>query len=149
MRFMMIVKADQKSEAGVLPSKELVAAMDEFNQQMVKAGVLVSAEGLHPSSRGARITLHGRGKRTVTDGPFTETKELIAGFWLIDVKSKQEAVDWALRVPDSPDAGPGETGEIELRQVFELSDFPAELQEAASNEPAMRAQLEKARETPR
>jgi hypothetical protein len=149
MRFMMIIKADQKSEAGVLPSKELVAAMDEFNQQMMKAGVLVSGEGLHPSSKGARITLHGRGKRTVTDGPFTETKELIAGFWLIEVKSKQEAIDWALRVPDDANAAPGETGEIELRQVFELADFPAELQEAASNEPAMRAQLEKARETRR
>jgi hypothetical protein len=136
MRFMMMIKADESSEAGVLPSKELVAAMDEFNQQMVKAGVMLAAEGLHPSSRGARITIQGGGKRTVTDGPFTETKELIAGFWLIQVKSREEAIEWASRCPDP--GGPGETAQIEIRQVFELSDFPAELQEAAGNEPAMR-----------
>jgi len=140
MRFMLIIKADTNTEAGVLPSKELVAAMDEFNEKMVKACVLLAAEGLHPSSKGARITFHGGGKRTVTDGPFTEAKELIAGFWLIQVKSKEEAIEWASRCPDV--LGPGETAQIEIRQVFEMSDFPAELQEAAGNEPAMRAQLE-------
>ena len=140
MRFMMMIKADKNTEAGVLPSKELVAAMDEFNQEMVKAGVMLAGEGLHPSSKGARIMFHGGGKRTVTDGPFTETKELIAGFWLIQVKSKEEAIEWASRCPDP--LGPGETAQIEIRQVFEASDFPAELQEAAGNEPKMRAQLE-------
>src|SRR5216117_1611410 len=89
MRFMLIIKADTNTEAGVLPSKELVAAMDEFNEKMVKAGVLLAAEGLHPSSKGARITFSGGRKRTVTDGPFTQAKELIAGFWLIQVKSKE------------------------------------------------------------
>ena len=140
MRFMMMIKADKNTEAGVLPSKELVAAMDEFNQEMVKAGVMLAGEGLHPSSKGARIMFHGGGKRTVTDGPFTETKELIAGFWLIQVKSKEEAIEWASRCPDP--LGPGETAQIEIRQVFEASDFPAELQEAAGNEPKMRARLE-------
>ena len=139
MRFMLIIKADTNTEAGVLPSKELVAAMDEFNEKMVKAGVLLAAEGLHPSSKGARITFHGGGKRTVTDGPFTEAKELIAGFWLWQVKSKEEAIEWVKRCPNPM---PGTESEIEIRQVFEMSDFPAELQEAAGNEPAMRAQLE-------
>src|SRR5881409_4517564 len=122
MRFMMMIKADKNTEAGVLPSKELVAAMDEFNEKMVKAGVLLAAEGLHPSSKGARITFHGGGKRTVTDGPFTETKELIAGFWLIQVKSKEEAIEWVKRCPN-PLAG---EAEIEIRQVFEASDFGPE-----------------------
>src|SRR5438445_6101114 len=126
MRFMMIIKADKNSEAGVLPSKELVAAMDEFNQEMVKAGVMLAAEGLHPSSRGARITFHGGGKRTVTDGPFTEAKELIAGFWLIQVKSKEEAIEWASRCPDV--LGPGETAQNEMRKVYEPPDFPADVQ---------------------
>src|SRR5437660_12584214 len=95
MRFMLIIKADTNTEAGVLPSKELVAAMDEFNEKMVKAGVLLAAEGLHPSSKGARITFHGGGKRTVTDGPFTEAKELSGGCWLHQVKSQEEAVESA------------------------------------------------------
>src|SRR5947199_7493796 len=125
MRFMLIIKADTNTEAGVLPSKELVAAMDEFNEKMVKAGVLLAAEGLHPSSKGARITFHGGGKRTVTDGPFTEAKELIAGFWLIQVKSKEEAIEWASRCP----AQDGDV--IEVRQVQEMSDFPPEVQKAA------------------
>ena len=143
MRFMLIVKADRDSEAGILPSRELVAAMDAFNQEMVQAGVLLAGEGLHPSSKGARVMLHGGGKRTVIDGPFAETKELIAGFWLIQVKSKEEAIQWASRCPDDP-ARPGATGQIEVRRVFELADFPADLREAAANEPAMRAQLEQA-----
>jgi len=137
MRFMLIIKADTNTEAGVLPSKELVAAMDEFNEKMVKAGVLLAAEGLHPSSKGARITFHGGGKRTVTDGPFTEAKELIAGFWLIQVKSKEEAIEWASRVPFTD----GE--EIELRQVFEASDFPPEILPAkdAAREEDLRREL--------
>ena len=117
MRFMLMIKADKNTEAGVLPSKELVAAMDEFNQEMVKAGVMLAGEGLHPSSRGARITFHGGGKRTVTDGPFTETKELIAGFWLIQVKSKEEAIAWMKRAPFRDGVV------LEIRQVFEMDDF--------------------------
>jgi hypothetical protein len=98
MRFMILVKADKNSEAGVLPSKELVAAMGKFNEEMAQAGELLAAEGLHPSSKGARIKVSGA-KRTVTDGPFAETKELLAGFWLIQVRSKAEAIEWASRVP--------------------------------------------------
>jgi hypothetical protein len=142
MRFMLMVKANKDSEAGVSPSKELVAAMGKFNEEMVKAGVMLAAEGLHPSSKGARIKFSG-GKRTVTDGPFTEAKELIAGFWLIQVKSKEEAIEWVKRCP-AP-FGEGQEGEIEVRQVFELSDFPPEVQEAASGEAALRAQLERRR----
>lgn len=121
MRFMVLVKADRNSEAGVLPSKDLVAAMGRFNEEMAKAGVLVAAEGLHASSKGARIKLSGT-RRTVTDGPFAETTELLAGFWLIQVKSKAEAIEWASRVPFAD----GE--EIEIRQVFEASDFPPEVE---------------------
>jgi hypothetical protein len=130
MRFMMLVKANEDSEAGVLPSKEILAAMGAYNEELVKAGVLLAAEGLHPSSKGARVRFSG-GKRTVTNGPFTETKELIAGFWLIQVKSKEEAIEWASRVPFAD----GE--ELEVRQVFEAEDFGAELREA---EQRLRAQ---------
>jgi hypothetical protein len=135
MRFMMLVKANKDSEAGVLPSKEVVAAMGKYNEELVKAGVLLAGEGLHASSKGARISFSG-GKRTVTDGPFAETKELIAGFWLIQVKSKEEAIEWASRVPF-------EDGEIEIRQVFETSDFPPEIlpPEDAAREQALRDQL--------
>jgi len=136
---MVIVKADNNSEAGVMPSTELLTAMGKFNEEMVKAGVMVAGEGLHPSSNGARIKYSGK-DRTVTTGPFAATRELVAGFWLIQVKSKEEAIQWASRCPDP--LGPGETAQIEIRQVFEMSDFPAELQEAAGNEPALRAQLE-------
>ena len=137
MRFMLIIKADTNTEAGVLPSKELVAAMDEFNEKMVQAGVLLAAEGLHPSSKGARITFHGGGKRTVTDGPFTEAEELIAGFWLIQVKSKEEAIEWASRAPF------GGGTEVEIRQVFEPSDFGAALTpELREQEERLRAQSE-------
>jgi hypothetical protein len=133
MRFMLLVKADQNTEAGVLPSKELVAAMGQFNEEMVKAGVLLADEGLHPSSKGARLTF-SRGKRTVIDGPFAETKELVAGFWIIQVQSKAEAIDWASRVPFADDKV------IEVRQVFEASDFPPEIlsSEAAAREHAWR-----------
>jgi hypothetical protein len=138
MRFMMLVKANKDSEAGVLPSKELVAAMGKFNEEMVKAGVLLGGEGLHPSSKGARIKF-SREKRTVTNGPFPETKELLAGFWMIQVKSREEAMDWASRVPFAD----GE--EIEIRQVFETSDFPPEVlpPEDAAREEALRAELQR------
>lgn len=142
MRFMMLIKADHRSEAGEMPSVEVVEAMTKFNEEMIKAGVLLAGEGLHPSSKGARITLARGGKRTVVDGPFTEAKELIAGFWIIQVKSKEEAIAWAKRIPDDPSAAPDATGQVELRQIFDLSDFPAELQEAAKDEIALRAQLE-------
>ena len=142
MRFMAMVRANEDSETGVPPSKELVAAMGKFNEEMAKAGVLLAGEGLHPSSKGARIGFSG-GKRTVTDGPFAEAKELIAGFWLIQVKSKEEAIEWMKRCP-AP-FGEDRQGEIELRQVFELSDFPPEVQEAARGETALRAQLEQRR----
>jgi hypothetical protein len=134
MRFMVIVKASKESEAGVLPSKELVAEMTKFNEALAKAGVLLAADGLHPSSRGARVKFDG-GKRTVTDGPFAETKELIAGFWLWQVKSKEEAIEWLKRAPF--DGGT----EVEIRQVFDMSDFPPDVQKAADN-PTVRAHLE-------
>jgi hypothetical protein len=120
MRFMMIVKASQDSEAGKMPSEELLAAMQKYNEQLMKAGVLVDLSGLQPSSKGARIRFSG-GEKTVIDGPFAETKELIAGYWIIRVKSKAEAIEWALRVP----APHGECAEgvIELRQFYELEDF--------------------------
>jgi len=139
MRFMMLVKADKNSEAGVLPSKELVAAMGKFNEEMAKAGVMLAGEGLHASSKGARISFSGK-KRTVTDGPFSQAKELLAGFWLIQVKSKAEAIEWASRVPFAE-------GEIELRQVFEASDFPPEIftPEDAAREEALRAELQSRR----
>jgi hypothetical protein len=139
MRFMVMIKASAESEAGVPPSTELVAAMGKFNEEMVKAGVMLAGEGLHPSSKGARIRF-SKGKRTVIDGPFAETKELIAGFWLIQVKSKEEALEWVKRCP-AP-MGEGQDAEIEIRQVFDMSDFPPEVQEAAKGEAALRAQLE-------
>jgi hypothetical protein len=120
MRFMMIVKANQDSEAGKMPSEELLTAMGKYNEELMKAGVLVDLSGLQPSSKGARIRFSG-GKRTVIDGPFAETKELIAGYWIINVKSKAEAIQWATRAP-SP-FGEGKEGEIELRQFFEMEDF--------------------------
>ena len=113
MRFMVLVKADEKSEAGVMPDEKLIVEMGKFNEQLVKAGVMLAGEGLHPSSKGARIKIGADGKRTVIDGPFAETKELIAGFWMIQVKSKEEALEWFLRCP----------AEVELRQVFEAADF--------------------------
>ena len=118
MRFMMIVKANADSEAGVMPSEELIAAMTRYNEELAKAGVLLDLSGLQPSSKGARVRFSG-GKRTVIDGPFAETKELIAGYWLIQVKSREEAIEWATRAP----APHGEEGEIEVRQLFELDDF--------------------------
>ena len=120
MRFMMIVKASRDSEAGKMPSPELIDVMMKYNDELMKAGVLVDLAGLQPSSKGARIKF-SRGKRAVIDGPFAETKELIAGYWIIKVKSKEEALEWAKRVP-APH-GENEESEIEIRQVFELEDF--------------------------
>jgi hypothetical protein len=118
MRFMVIVKADKNSEAGVLPSHELLAEMGKFNEELVKAGVMLAGEGLQASSKGARVKFSGN-KRTVIDGPFTETKELVAGFWLWQVRSKEEAIEWLKRAPFRE-------GEVEIRQVFEAEDFGAE-----------------------
>jgi hypothetical protein len=115
VRFMVIVKASKESEAGILPDEQQLAAMGKFNEEMVKAGVMLAGEGLQASSKGARVRFSGS-KRTVIDGPFSETKELVAGFWLIQVKSKEEAIEWIKRVPF-------EDGEVEIRQVFELEDF--------------------------
>jgi hypothetical protein len=138
MRFMMLVKASKESEAGALPSRELLAAMGQFNEEMVKAGVLLAGEGLQPSSKGARVTFSGSG-RAVTDGPFAETKELLAGFWMIDVKSKADALAWASRVPFR-------NGEVvEVRPVFEAPDFPAEVfpPEEVAREQALRDELQR------
>jgi len=120
MKFMMIVKASKDSEAGIMPSEELLSAMGKYNEELLKAGVLLDGAGLQASSKGARIKFSG-GKRTVIDGPFAETKELIAGYWIIRVKSREEAIEWAKRVP-APQ-GEGQEGEIEIRQFFELDDF--------------------------
>src|SRR6266480_5980025 len=139
MRFMVIVKASKESEAGALPSRELLAEMGKFNEELAKAGVLLAAEGLQASSKGARVKFSGS-KRTVIDGPFTESKELIAGFWLWQVKSLDEAVEWVKRCPNPH---PGES-EIEIRQVFEAADFGAEFTpELREQEERLRAQIEK------
>jgi hypothetical protein len=119
MRFMILVKADKKSEAGVLPDEKLLVEMGKYNEELVKAGVMLAGEGLHPSSKGVRVRFSGS-KRTVIDGPFAETKELVAGFWLIQVKSKAEAIEWVKRAPNPM---PGTESEIEIRQVFEEEDF--------------------------
>jgi len=135
MRFMVVVKATKNSEAGMLPTKDLLAAMGRFNVELVKAGVMLAGEGLHPSAKGKRVKF-AAGKRTVVDGPFAETKELIAGFWLWQCKSMDEAVEWVKRCPDPM---PGEESEIEIRQVFEAEDFGAEFT------PELRAQEERQR----
>src|SRR6202795_4726929 len=119
MRFMVIVKAEKNSEAGVMPSRELLTPMGKFNEELVKAGVMLAGEGLHPTSKGKRVKFQG-GKHTITDGPFAETKELIAGFWLWQVRSMEEAIEWIKRSPFDGGA------EIEIRQVFETEDFGAE-----------------------
>ena len=140
MRFMVIVKATQSSEAGVLPSKALLADMGKFNEELAKAGVMLAGEGLQPSSKGARVRFSGD-KRTVIDGPFTETKELVAGFWMWRVKSKEEAIEWVKRCPHPM---PGTDAEIEIRQVYEAEDFGAELTpELRAQEERVRAQAEK------
>ena len=137
MRFMVIVRATKDSEAGIMPDEKLLADMGQFNEELVKAGILLSAEGLHPSSKGARVRFSGE-KRTVIDGPFTETKELIAGFWLWQVNSKQEAIEWVKR---SPNPFPGMDSEIEIRRVYEADDFgPALTPELRQKEQDQRAQ---------
>jgi hypothetical protein len=137
MRFMAIVKATKESEAGVMPSEQLLSDMGKFNEELVKAGVLLAGEGLHPSSKGARIKFSGN-KRSVTDGPFAETKEVIAGFWLLQVKSKEEAIEWIKRAPNPFD---GES-EIEIRQIFEAEDFgPAMSPELREQEERQRARI--------
>src|SRR5206468_9730613 len=127
MRFMVIVKATKESEAGILPDEKLLTEMGKFNEDLVKAGVMLAGEGLQSSAKGARVKFSGS-KRTVTDGPFPETKELVAGFWLWQVKSKEEAIEWAKRCPNP---SPGTESELEIRQLFEASDFgdalPAEV----------------------
>ena len=139
MRVMAIVKASNDSEAGKMPSEELLAAMGEFNEEMVKAGVMLAGEGLHPSSKGARVSFGGDGERTVIDGPFTETKELIAGYWLMEVRSFEEAVEWIKRCPNPHE----EEGEIEIRRIFEADDFGEELTpELREQEERIRAQAE-------
>ena len=138
MRFMVMVKATKDSEAGVMPSEELLTEMGKYNEELVKAGVMLAGEGLHPSSKGARVRFSGK-DRTVIDGPFAETKELVAGFWLIQVKSMEEAIEWVKRCPNPM---PGES-EIEIRQVFETEDFGDELTpELREQEERLRAQAE-------
>ena len=131
MRFMVLVKADKNSEAGVLPDTKILAAMGKFNEELVKAGVMLAGEGLQPTSKGARVKFSG-GKKTVIDGPFAEAKELVAGFWLWQVKSKAEAIEWLKRAPF-------EETEVEIRQIFEAEDFGANLT------PELRAQEERVR----
>jgi len=137
MRFMMIVKATKDSEAGVMPPMELIEAMGKFNEEMATAGVLLAGEGLQASSKGARVKFTPGAKPTVVDGPFAETKELIAGYWMIQVKSKEEAVAWAMR---SPSPHPGQECEIEVRQVFEAEDFGPSV---AAQENALRDEIAK------
>ena len=136
MRFMIIVKANEDSEAGVLPDEKILAEMGKYNEELVKAGVMLAGEGLHPSSKGARVKFSGP-KRTVIDGPFAETKELVAGFWIIQVKSKEEAIEWVKRCPNPME---GES-EIEIRQVFDADDFGDALT------PELREQEERLRAT--
>jgi hypothetical protein len=139
MRFMIMVKANDSSEAGVMPDEALLAAMGKYNEELVKAGVLLAGEGLQPSSKGARVQFSGT-KRTVIDGPFSEIKELVAGFWLFQVKSREEAIEWVKRCPNP---FPGAESEIEIRQVFEASDFGDEFTpELREQEERLRAKVE-------
>jgi hypothetical protein len=138
MRFMIMVKATRESEAGVMPDEKLLAEMGKYNEELAKAGVLLAGEGLHPSSKGARVRFSGD-RRTVIDGPFAETKELVAGFWIIQVRSKEEAIEWVKRVPNP---FPGTESEIEIRQVFEADDFGDEFTpELRAQEERIRAQI--------
>ena len=142
MRFMVMVKATKDSEAGVMPSEQLLREMGKFNEELVKAGIMLAGEGLQPSSKGARVRFSGT-KRTVVDGPFTETKELVAGFWIWQVKSKEEAIEWVKRCPNPM---PGES-EIEIRQIFEAADFGEALTpELKEQEQKLRAKTEQLNE---
>ena len=137
MRFMMLVKANKESEAGVMPSPELITAMGQFNEEMVKAGVMQAGEGLHPSSKGTRIRFE-KGKRTVTRGPFGHTSELLAGFWIIEVKSEEEALEWAAKIPFT------EGEEVEIRKIFETADFAGVMSpEEMAREEELRRELER------
>ncbi len=137
MRFMIIIKADKDTEAGIMPDEKLLAAMGNFNEELVKAGIMQAGEGLHPSSKGARVKFSGS-KRTVVEGPFPATGELIAGFWLWQVKSKEEAIAWVKRCPNPT----GAEGEIEIRQIFEAEDFGAEFTpELRQQEERLRSQI--------
>ena len=143
MRVMVIIKANKDSEAGVMPSEKLLTAMGNFNEELVKSGIMLAGEGLHPSSKGKRVSFSG-GKRIVTDGPFAETKELIAGFWLWKVNSIDEAVEWVKRIPFDPDTAPSDAAPIEIRPVFEMEDFGAEFTpEARAQEERLRAEIDK------
>ena len=138
MRFMILIKANKDTEAGVMPSEQLLADMGRYNEELVKAGIMQAGEGLQPSSKGARVKFNGT-QRTVVDGPFAETKELIAGFWIWKCKSRQEAIEWVKRCPN-PTA---EQAEIEIRQIFEAEDFGAEFTpELRAQEERLRAQME-------
>jgi hypothetical protein len=142
MRFMILVKASEDSEAGVMPSQQLLAEMGKFNEELANAGVMLAGEGLQPSSKGARVRFSG-GKRTVIDGPFAETKELIAGFWIWQVKSKEEAIEWLKRAPF-------EETEVEIRQIFEAEDFGAEFTpELREQEERVRARAERLQKAPK
>lgn len=142
MRFMVIVKASKESEAGEMPSTELLTAMGKYNEELVKAGIMLAGDGLHPSSKGARVQFNGP-KRTVTDGPFAETKELIAGFWIWQVRSLDEAIEWVKRCPNPMD-GPSE---IEIRQIFEADEFGEEFTpELRAQEDRIQAEAKKLRE---
>jgi hypothetical protein len=139
MRFMILIKADKDSEAGVLPDEQLLTEMGKFNEELVNAGIMLAGEGLHPSSKGARVKFSGD-KRTVIDGPFPETKELIAGYWIWQVNSKEEAIEWVKRCPNPM----GGESEVEIRQVFESEDFGAEFTpELREQEERLRAQAAK------
>lgn len=142
MRVMVIIKANKDSEAGIMPSEKLLTEMGNFNEELVKAGVMLAGEGLHPSSKGKRVRFSGT-QRIVTDGPFAETKELIAGFWLWQVKSMDEAVEWVKRIPSDPESSPDDE-EIEIRPIFEAEDFGAEYTpELRAQEDRLRAEIEK------
>ncbi len=142
MRVMVMIKATKNSEAGVMPNEKLLAEMGKFNEELVKAGVILAGDGLHPSSRGKRVRFSG-GKKLVVDGPFAETKELIAGYWIWQVKSMEEAVEWVRRCPDPM---PGDEAEIEIRPVFEAEDFGSEFTpELRAQEDRLRAEVERQR----
>jgi len=144
MRVIVMVKATKASEAGEMPSEKLLADMGRFNEELVKAGVMLAGEGLHPSSRGKRVRFSG-GKKTLVDGPFTETKELVAGYWLWQVKSMEEAIEWVRRCPDPM---PGEEAEIEVRPVFEAEDFGKEFTpELRARDERLRVELERQRKS--
>jgi hypothetical protein len=146
MKVMVIVKATKNSEAGVMPSEALLTAMGKYNEELVKAGILLAADGLHPSVKGKRVKFSG-GKRSVVDGPFTETKELMAGYWVWQVRSMEEAVEWVRRCPDPM---PGEDAEIEIRPIFEASDFGQELTpELRAQEERLRLEVERQSRAPR